>query len=560
MGGELDVRPQEGPPVRVEGIVPRVVEERGRRAGGGVGAELAVDDLDRNLDVVDPGLLEGEAQDQVEAAGQGPRGLGLPAEARVVEAGPALLLPIAGHEQVLLVCQEVRLPIAQEEAVPPEARAGVGGEGAVQAEQVPPAHLHAAPQPVLLCVADPVGDRGGGAFPRQDHHTPGRLPLGVQLLDVRPLEDRELPQPPLALQELLETQGLALLQEQLAPHHLLAGLLEARDHHAVHIRARSGRDPQGDLDLGAVGGEDRLRRHLHRQVAGVAVRGQDGVARARELPHPVRRPLFQTQLPPALPRAEGGRRFDHDLADGGLGAGPDPEEDAGGSAPLRGIGLHPPACVAFLLQHPGEAVHVLLEHAVRERLAGAGGQQRRGEGSPLHPNGGHGVQGAGLDLEDHGPAGGARLFVVPDGHVAVTLVPEILLELLRGLVQDIVLDLPVPDQVLEVTAQARGDACPPHLERGPGPGGHPERQGHAGGGGVVGGIPPHRGPPASDLDQLLAHRLLRPVRLLLPVDLAGARPHEVLQGARDGAPHGLDHRPPHPGPGPRADMKEGVGK
>ena len=69
------------------------------------------------------------------------------------------------------------------------------------------------------------------------------------------LEEAEGGQPALGLEDVVHSQRLALAHRELAPHDVLARLVEPRDHDAVDDGARPGGHDEADARLGGVFGE-----------------------------------------------------------------------------------------------------------------------------------------------------------------------------------------------------------------------------------------------------------------------------------------------------------------
>jgi hypothetical protein len=204
--------------------------------------------------------------------------------------------------------------------------------------------------------------------------------LGIDLGDAHPLEDPERREAPLALQQPIEPERLALLHGQLATDHLFFRVLEAGHDHVVDVDARPRAHVQHDDGGGGVLAAGGLRHHLGVGIAAVAVGGQQVHAVARQVPHAVGDPRAQPQLAGDAARRQGHRRVD--------GHAPDRDplallhaEQHGQAAPaVRHLDLDLRFRVAAVLQRPHQGPRVGVGHAVLERRVRA--RQEEGPRGP----------------------------------------------------------------------------------------------------------------------------------------------------------------------------------
>src|SRR6185436_617214 len=273
----LGVREEEMAAARVQGVVPGVVDQGGRRAGERARAELTSEGQ-AVLDGVEGARLRvGLPQDEAPAVREVPRRLQGDPGADVAEGLAFLLLTEGGEEELLFAAQQVRLPERTEHTEAAEARPRKGGEAAVHAEEVPPRHLHAGAQVVLLGVADAVGHGGQGRFLRAHDHAAALRRVGVHLGDGHAVEEAQGAQAALGLEHTVQPQRLAFLDRELPPYDFLLGRFQPADHDVLHRGRRSGGHAQDDGRLRAVLGESHFRNDVGLLVSRVAVRGQDGV-------------------------------------------------------------------------------------------------------------------------------------------------------------------------------------------------------------------------------------------------------------------------------------------
>ena len=200
-------------------------------------------------------------------------------EANEVEGLPVLLFAEGAHEQVLLLAQEVRLPIGPHDPAADETHAPEQRQAAVHAEQVASRDLEARPQLLALRVPDPVREQRARGLTCRDDEAASPC-VDVDLVDLDALEDVEGAEPSPRFEQPVERERLTLRDTELATHNLLARLVEARDDDAIDLRAGTRIDLIDDDEL-AGPLFDESWSHLDRAVPGVAMGGQERFTIAR---------------------------------------------------------------------------------------------------------------------------------------------------------------------------------------------------------------------------------------------------------------------------------------
>ena len=371
---EPKVRREERSATRLEGIVPRVPHDRERRPGDRVRSELPVDLLLRDLDVEDVRVLEEIAIDERRAGVDFLASLDDATLAVEIEAGSVLLLKERGQERVEVLAEEPGLAHVEEKAIAAEAAAREDRRGPPEPVQVAPRQLHAAPQQVLLRVANSPGDRRSWRFLHAHDHVPLLLARRVELADRHPLEDAEAQEAPLTLEYSLEGEGLSRAEVDLASDGHLLGLAETGDHDALDDGAGPGLDDQAYAHLGPIVGEPVLRPDGHGEKAGTTPGGEKDLTARGHVPHPIGKTGPDRELLEILVLSRRRKRWaiDLDLDHRRLWPGPGEEHDRQCPASLGHIHLDRGLEVPAFLEPPRQRSRVLPENGVLDWLSGSG--------------------------------------------------------------------------------------------------------------------------------------------------------------------------------------------